>query len=166
VDHTHNVTSDYSIPNNDIEREIIHKIQFLYATLDERLNTDQANSLAHPYGDHNGTSSVYLELKTHALAFTMEQLSHDAILQYMGKMQNSGKWCHTLFLVTLHWHEKIKEYMWLKLIGLLPTQSLCLMQSAVDYVISLEYMQQNDHGEQISRKQKGYIYLHRCFTGK
>jgi hypothetical protein len=32
--------------------------------------------------------------------------------------------------------------MWLKLIGLLPTQAICLTQSAVEDVIVLEYMQQ------------------------
>jgi ketopantoate reductase len=42
-------------------------------------------------------------------------------------MKNSGTWCCALFLVTLHWYEKIKENMWLKLIGLLPTQYLCFI---------------------------------------
>jgi hypothetical protein len=41
VDHTHLVTSDNRIPNNDIEREVIHKIHLLYATLKRRLNIDQ-----------------------------------------------------------------------------------------------------------------------------
>jgi hypothetical protein len=34
--------------------------------------------------------------------------------------------------------------MWLKLVGLLPTQTLCLPQRAVDDVVLLEYMRQND----------------------
>jgi hypothetical protein len=42
--------------------------------------------------------------------------------------------------------------MWLKLIGLLSLQSLCLMQSAVDYIIRLEYMQQMDQGEYTDRR--------------
>jgi hypothetical protein len=37
VEHTHHVTIDYSIPDNDIEWAIINKIQFLYATLKEML---------------------------------------------------------------------------------------------------------------------------------
>jgi hypothetical protein len=41
VDHTHHVTSDCSIPDDGIERAIIHKIQFLYATL--RTQTKQTH---------------------------------------------------------------------------------------------------------------------------
>jgi hypothetical protein len=62
-------------------------------------------------------------------------------------MQHPGKLYSGLFNVVLHWYEQIKEYMWLNIIGLLPTQTLCLMQRAVDAVVSLEYMQQNDHIE-------------------
>jgi hypothetical protein len=87
VDHNPLVTSDNSIANNDIERVVSHKIQFLYDILKECLNTYQVNSLAHMYGEHNDTSSVYLELKTHSLAFTMEQSSHDTLLKYMRKIQ-------------------------------------------------------------------------------
>jgi hypothetical protein len=113
--------------------------------------TPTMKSLANPYGEHNDISSVYIELKTHVIAFTMDQLSHDTLLKYMQKTQHPGKMCGTLFNVVLHWYECIKEYMWLKLIGLLPTQNLCLMQSAVDDVILLEYMQQLDHSENTYR---------------
>jgi hypothetical protein len=83
----------------------------------------------------------------------MEQLSHDLMIQYrMLPIKHPGKWNDTMFNVVLHWYERIKEYMWLKLIGQLPAQSLCLMQSAVDNIISLEYMQQIDHGEHMYRK--------------
>jgi hypothetical protein len=116
------------------------------------LHTNHVKSLANPYGEHNGISSVYtIELKSHALEFTMEQLSHDTMLKYMQKTQHPGKWCGTLFNVVLHWYECIKEYMWLKLIGLLPTKNLSLMQSAVDDIVLLEYMQQLDHSENTYR---------------
>jgi hypothetical protein len=62
-------------------------------------------SLANLYGEQNDISSVYIELKTHALAFTMELLSHDKTLKYMQKTQHPGKWCGTLFNVVLHWYE-------------------------------------------------------------
>jgi hypothetical protein len=75
VGHTHLVTSDYSIPDNDIKQAVFHTIKLLYGTLKERLNVDPVNSLAHPYVEHNDISSVYLELKAHPLAFTIEQLS-------------------------------------------------------------------------------------------
>jgi hypothetical protein len=61
--------------------------------------------------------------------------------------------CHGgLFNVVLYWYEQIKEYVWHKLIGLLSTQTLCLMQSAVEDVIVLEHMQQIDHGEHRYRR--------------
>jgi hypothetical protein len=67
---------------------VFYNIQFLYAALNECFKTDQANLLAHPYGEHNNTSSIYLELRTHSQAFIMEQLSHDTLLKYMWKLQN------------------------------------------------------------------------------
>jgi hypothetical protein len=91
--------------------------------LEEHLNMDQVNSLSHPYGEHNDTSSIYLELETHSLAFTIEQLSHDTLIQYL-TMHHPGKWHDRLFNVVLHWYERIKEYMWLELVGLLLTQTL------------------------------------------
>jgi hypothetical protein len=65
----------------------------------------------------------------------------------MVAMKHPVKWHGGLLNVVLHWYEQIKEYVWLKLIGLLSTQTLCLLQSAVDDVIVLDYMQQIDHGE-------------------
>jgi hypothetical protein len=70
----------------------------------------------------------------------------------MVAMKHPRKWHGGLFNVVLYWYEKIKEYVWVKLIGLLPTQSPCLMQSAVEDVIVLEYMQQIDHGEHRYRR--------------
>jgi hypothetical protein len=141
---THRIFNESYNLKDDGEKSVFQKIQSLYKDLDERLHTNHVKSLANPYGEHNDISSVYIELKTHALAFTMEQLSHDTKLKYMmQKTQHPGKWCGTLFNVVLHWYKCIKEYMWLKLIGLPPTQNLCLMQSAVDDVVFLEYMQQN-----------------------
>jgi hypothetical protein len=80
-------------------------------------------------------------------------------LKYMQKTQHPGKWCGTLFNVVLHWYECIKEYMWLKLIGLLPTQNLCLMQSAFDDIVLLEYMQQLDHSDDTC-SMDSLTYLH------
>jgi hypothetical protein len=77
----------------------------------------------------------------------MEQLSHDTLLQYTARIKRPGPWCGPMFDIVLQWYEKIKEYMWLKLIGLLSIQSLFLMKSAVDAIMSLEYTQQIDHGE-------------------
>jgi hypothetical protein len=136
---------------DDKEKDVSQKIKFLYVVLEECLNTDHMKSLAHPYGED--ADIAYFELKKRSLAFTMEQLSCDVMIQYrMLPIKHPGKWNDKMFNVVLHWYERIKEYMWLKLIGLPPTQSLCLMQSAVDYVISLEYMQQIDHGEHMYGK--------------
>jgi hypothetical protein len=49
--------------------------------------------------------------------------------------------------------------MWLKLIGLLPTQNLCLMQSAVDDIVLLEYTQQLYHNENTYRMDS-LTYIH------
>jgi hypothetical protein len=56
------------------------KIQPLYQDLEERFHTTHMKSLAN-HGEHNDISGVYLELKAHAQAFTMEKLSHDAPLK-------------------------------------------------------------------------------------
>jgi hypothetical protein len=76
------------------------------------------------------------------LEFTAEQLSHDVLLQYMMAIQRPGKLFGTSFQIVLYWYEQIKTFMWLKLIGLLSAQTLCLLQSAVENVIVLEYKQQ------------------------
>jgi hypothetical protein len=41
--------------------------------------------------------------------------------------------------------------MWLQLLEVLPTQTLCMLQSAIDDIILLEYMEQIDHGEHTYR---------------
>jgi hypothetical protein len=48
------------------------------------------------------------------MQFTMEKLFQDALLQYMMAMQNPGKWSGMLFKAVMHWHEKIKKYLWLE----------------------------------------------------
>jgi hypothetical protein len=130
----------------------LQKIEYLYAVLKECVSTGQVISLAHPYGENYDSYTVSRELKRHALAFTREQSSHDALSQYIEAMKIPGKWCGTLFNMILHWYKQIKEYMWLQLIGVLPTQTLCLLQSVVDDVILLDYMQQGDLGEHTYRR--------------
>jgi hypothetical protein len=166
IDHTHCVFNESLVPKDDGEKAILQKIQFLHTILEERLNTDPVHSLAHPHGEIYDTYTAYHRLKQHSLAFTREQLSHGILSQYIEAMQSPGKWSGTFFNVALHLHEQIKQYMWLKLIGLLPLQSFCLMQSAVDYIIRLEYVQQMDHREHTDRRVSStYIdVLH--FTGE
>jgi hypothetical protein len=142
MDHTHLFSNDYDVVKDGGERAVFHKIQLLHIILEENLNTGHVKPIAHQYGEHFDTESVYRNLKQQVLEFTTEQLSHDVLLQYMMAIQHPGKWCGMSFQVVLHWYEQIKAYMWLKLIGLLPTQALCLMQSAVEDVIALEYMLQ------------------------
>jgi hypothetical protein len=77
----------------------------------------------------------------------MEQLSHDALFQYMSTIPHPGKCCGTMLEVVLYWYEQIKPYMWLKLIGLLPVETLCLLQNAVEDIIALQYIQQIEYGE-------------------
>jgi hypothetical protein len=74
-------------------------------------------------------------------------------------MQSPGKCCGSLFNVILHWYEHMKEYMGLQLIGVLPTQTLCLLQSAVDDIILLEYMEQIDHGENMTYRGVSSTYI-------
>jgi hypothetical protein len=112
----------YDIPKDRGAKAVFQKIQFLHTILEACLNMDHA--LAHPYGDNDDANNAYLEMKTHTLEFTMEQLSCDTLTQYTPPIQLSGK-CHgTLFEVVLNWYEQIKKYMWLNLIGL-PTQTVC-----------------------------------------
>jgi hypothetical protein len=88
-------------------------------------------------------------MKKHVLAVTKEQLSYDTLSQYIETTQIPGKWSGTLFNVVLHWYKQIKEYMWLQLIGLLPTQTFHSMQSAVEDVVALDYLWQIDHKEYV-----------------
>jgi hypothetical protein len=74
---------------------------------------------------------------------------YDTLLQYVEATQIPGKWSGTLFNVVLYWYKQIKECMRLQLIGLLPTQTLHSMQSAVEDVDVLEYMWQIDHKEYV-----------------
>jgi hypothetical protein len=95
--------------------------------------------VAHLNGEHYDTYNLYHDLKKHVLAFTVEQLSHDVLLQYMMAIQRPVKWCGTSFQVVLHWYERIKIFMWLRLIELMSTRTLCLLQGAVEKIIVLEY---------------------------
>jgi hypothetical protein len=99
IDHTHFVFNESIVPKDDGENAILQKIQFLNTILEERLNTEQVQSLAHLHGDIYATYTAYHELKQHALAFTREQLSHGTLLQYIEAMQSPGKWSGTLFNV-------------------------------------------------------------------
>jgi hypothetical protein len=110
---------------------------------EDYLNADQVQSL----GENYNTYAIYHEMKKHALAFTKEQLSYDTLSKYIEAIQILGKCSGTLFNVVLHWYVQIKAYMWLELIGLLPLQTLCLMESAIEDVLMLEYMRQIDHGD-------------------
>jgi hypothetical protein len=130
----------------------LKKIEYLYAVLEKQLSTGQVNSLAHPNGDNYDIYTAYHEMKNHAMSVTREQLSHEALSRYMVAMKHPGKWHGGLFNVLSHWYEEIKDYLWLNLIGILSTQMLCLMQSAVEDVIMLEYMQQIDHWEHRYRR--------------
>jgi hypothetical protein len=44
--------------------------------------------------------------------------------------------------VVLYWYEQIKQSMWLKLMGILQVETLCLLQNAVEDIIELQYIQQ------------------------
>jgi hypothetical protein len=49
MDCTHRL-DEYDSPKNVGEKAILQKIEYLYAVLEERLNTGQVISLKHPYG--------------------------------------------------------------------------------------------------------------------
>jgi hypothetical protein len=155
IDQTYFVSDEYDIG----EKAVFRKIQALHTLLEERLNAEKLKIFDQLYGENSNTHNFYYELKNHALNFTMEQLSHDALLQYMMTIKHPGKWLGTLFKVVLHWHKQIKEYMWLELIGLLPMQTLRFRQSAVEDVVELEYMLQIDHKECVYWK----VLLIACF---
>jgi hypothetical protein len=119
---------------------------------------DHAKALAHPYGENHESNNVYHELKKHMLEFTMDQLSPDILMQYMQTIQHPGKWYGTSFAVALHWYDQIKWYMWLKLIGLLPKQSLCLLEKAVEDFIALEYTKKCEYMENTQSNKNPLTY--------
>jgi hypothetical protein len=51
MDQTNLHSNEYDGPKDDREQAVLQKIQFLYAVLEECLNTDHTKSLAHPYGE-------------------------------------------------------------------------------------------------------------------
>jgi hypothetical protein len=152
IDHNSFCLNESIVPKDDGEKAILQKKLFLRTIIEECLNTEQDQSLAHPHGEIYDTYTAYHELEQQSLAFTREQLSHGTLSQYIEAMQSSGKWSGTLFNVALHWYEQIKQYMWFKLIGLLPMDSFCFIQSAVDLKIRLECMKHMDHGEHTDRR--------------
>jgi hypothetical protein len=129
---------EYDVPKDWEERAVFWKIQLLHIVLEECLNIYHAKALVHP--EYHEANNVYLKLKKHALELTMEKLSHDILIQYMKTIHHPGHWHGTLFPVVLYWYDQIKPYMWLKLIGLLPTQTCCLLQKAVEDVMAIEYV--------------------------
>jgi hypothetical protein len=76
-------------------------------------------------GEYYNTYNAYHDMKKHVLEFTKEQLSCDILFQYTLTIPHPGKWCGKMFEVELYWHEQIQQYTWLKLIGLLPVETLC-----------------------------------------
>jgi hypothetical protein len=95
MDSTHNVPKENYVPKDDREKAVFQKIKSLHIILEECLVTEQQELLAHPNGGYD--YNVYHEMKKHALAFTKEQLSYDAMLQYINAMKIPGKWSGTLF---------------------------------------------------------------------
>jgi hypothetical protein len=91
-------------------------------------------------GNYYDTYNAYHDLRKHVLEFTKEQLSGEIMCHYMLTIPHPGKCCGKMFEVVLYWYEKIKQFTWLMLIELLPLETLCLMQNAVEDVIVLEYM--------------------------
>jgi hypothetical protein len=88
--------------------------------------------LAHPNGEYYNINNAYHNLKKHALAFTMEQLSNDILLQYISAIPHPDKCYGKMFDIVMYWYEQIKQYTWLMLIGLLSVQTICCMQKAVE----------------------------------
>jgi hypothetical protein len=123
------------------------------------LNRDHAKALSHPYGEHHEANNVYLGLNKHVLEFTMGQLSSDRLTQNMQATQHPGKWHGTMLAVVLYWYDQIKLYMWLKLIGHLPTQTLCLLQKVVEDVIALEYVKKREYMENTRSNKDALSYL-------
>jgi hypothetical protein len=160
IDLTRFVFNDeHDVPKNWNKRAVFGKMQSLHNVLEEYLSIYHAKALAHQYGEHHETNNVDLELKKHVLEFTMEQLSSDRLTQYVQTMQHPRKWHGTIFAVVLHWYDQIKLYMWLKLIGHLPTYSLCLLQKVVEDVIALEYMKECEYMENTHSDKNPLTYL-------
>jgi hypothetical protein len=90
IDPTHCVLNESLVTNNDGEKAISQKIQFLHTILEECLNTEQVHSLAHLHGAIYDTYTVYHELKQHALAGNSYLMvpCHNTLRQF--KVQESG----------------------------------------------------------------------------
>jgi hypothetical protein len=89
----------------------------------------------------------------------MGQLSSDRLTHYMQATQHPGKWHGTMFAVVLYWYDQIKLYTWLKLIGHLPTLTLCLLQKVVEDVIALEYVKKREYMENTRSNKGALTYL-------
>jgi hypothetical protein len=160
IDHTHFAFNDeHDVPKDWNEQAVFGKIQFLHTILEECLNRDHAKALSHTYGEHNEANNFCLELKKHVLELTMAQLSSDRLTKYIQAMQHPGKWHGAMFAVGLYWYDQIKLYMWLKLIGHLPMQTLCLLQKVVEDVIASEYVKKRECMENTRSNKDALTYL-------
>jgi hypothetical protein len=69
--HTHLVLDEHYILPDDITRAAFKDMQiFLYAVLEEHLQTDKGKSLVSQYKEDHDAQSIYQDLKKHALEST------------------------------------------------------------------------------------------------
>jgi hypothetical protein len=109
--HTHIILGETYVPKDDMEAAVFSDIQvFMYAVLEEHLNTNKGRSLVSQYEKSHNAKGIYLDLKNHAITSTAAQLSCDTLPQYITTARYPGNWCGTTYGFVLHWKEQVVKY--------------------------------------------------------
>jgi hypothetical protein len=74
---------------------------FMYAVMEEHLQTDKGKSLVSQYEEDHDAQKIYRDLKKHALGSTAAQLSGDTLLKYITTARYPDSWRGTSFAFVL-----------------------------------------------------------------
>jgi hypothetical protein len=137
--HTHLVLDEHYIPPDEITKAALKQTQiFLYAVMEEHLQTDKGKYLVRQYEEDLDAQKIYHDLKKHALGSTAAQLSGDTLVKYIKTARYPDNWRGTSFAFVLHWQEQVRSYESLELEEFPPRQKLRMIQNAVGDLTELE----------------------------
>jgi hypothetical protein len=111
IHHTQFVLDGDYVPVTPTEVGLFREMQiFMYAVLEEKLNTDKGRSLVSAYKSKPDAHSIYKDLTKHDKRSTSAQLSGDILLKYITSARYPGNWCGTSYAFVLHWKEQVMQY--------------------------------------------------------
>jgi hypothetical protein len=144
--HMHLVLDENYVPKSDDDKAVFQEMQiFMYAVMEEHLQTDKERSLVCNYEADNDAQSIYCELKQHCMSSTVAWLAGDTLMKYIIKARYL-EWRGNSFGFAVHWQEQLAKYEELDLEITPPKQKLQMLQNAVGDVEALAQVKlMNDH---------------------